>query len=103
MNEEPIKFPLCIIMLRDSAHTSEPILAERSRILFWEIVAPVVTRLGYFVKQVDPRDFGQADHEFFQLLKRAELVVVDPYARSSDYIYSLGARHALTSKPTIIL
>jgi hypothetical protein len=36
------------------------------------------------------------------LLESADVVVVDGSANSMDYMYSLGVRHALSDKPTIV-
>jgi hypothetical protein len=51
---------------------------------------------------VDPADYGSRDDRLFKLLESADVVVVDGSANSMGYMYSLGVRHALSDKPTIV-
>ena len=88
----------CLVLIRDPLRAR-----DRSDILFRSIVEPAASAAGFRCVRVDPADYGQRDEYLFRLLETSDVVVVDAAAKSPDYLYSLGVRHALTHKPTIVL
>src|ERR1017187_2030004 len=93
----------CLVLIRDPTRTREPEMRERSEVLFARIVEPAATENDLVCLRIDPTEFGPGDQRLFELLESASIVVVDAAAKSMDYAYSLGVRHALTDKPTFIL
>lgn len=89
----------CFGLIRSSHNDSQ---FGYSDILFSEVVTPIFDKMGYDCIRIDPRDFGANDAPLFRLIESADVMVVDGSAKSADYQYSLGVRHALTQKPTII-
>ena len=95
--------PTCLVLVRDPADSQNPDPAWSREIL--DGIKPIGAAYNLRVQIVDPRELGIGDHdsEIFRLLQRADLVIVDVHAGSGDYMYLLGARHALTNRPTLIL
>src|SRR4051794_23824066 len=93
---------ICAVLIRDAMHTRDPKTAERSRSLFYNVVVPSAEASGFRCTQIDPMQYGRDDPELFRVLSSADALVVDASAKSMDYMYSLGVRHALTDKPTFV-
>ncbi len=94
---------ILLVLIRDPFLTEDRNLAERSKILYQEIVDPAAREAGFKCLRIDPTEYGRDDKRLFQLLSSADAFLVDASAGSMDYLYSLGVRHALTDKPSFII
>jgi hypothetical protein len=92
----------CLVLIRTVHSGMTPELTSRSRMLLDYVVRPIAEAHGFDVVSVDPHQYGRNDKELFLMIQSADVMVVDASAKSGDYQYSLGVRHALTDKPTII-
>lgn len=93
----------CLTLIRDHKRVYDDAEARRSSFLYEEVVRPAAERLGFVCENVDPHDYGINDSRLFNLIASSDIMIVDASAKSMDYLYSLGVRHALTDKPTIVL
>jgi hypothetical protein len=92
----------CVVLVRDPRHTKNFEVAHRSELLLREVIFPVVRENGFNCTQIYPLDYGINDSALFRILAMADVMIMDILAKSNDYMYSLGVRHALTGKPTFI-
>ena len=93
----------CVVLIRDHRGKQDIDAKVRSQTLYEHAVRPAVESAGLVCERIDPHDFGINDAKLFNLLEAADAMIVDASAGSMDYLYSLGVRHALTDKPTLIL
>jgi len=93
----------CLVMIRDPKRTKGATDIYPSEILYDKVVKPVVEQHGIVCERIDPHDYGINDSRLFNLIQSADFMLVDVSSNSMDYMYSLGIRHALTDKPTILL
>jgi TIR domain len=93
----------CVVLIRDRRGKRDAAAVTRSQILYEQVVRPAVESVGLVCARMDPHDFGINDAHLFNLLESADAMIVDASAESMDYLYSLGVRHALTDKPTLII
>ena len=93
---------ICLALIRESSGNRTPYEINRSQVLL-NLVKPVAEEVGLVFKCIDPHDYGLNDYRIFNMIEAADVMIVDAAAKSYDYFYSLGVRHALTTKPTFIL
>lgn len=94
----------CLVLIRDTKkYGNRKKDSKEIEFLYESTVIPAVTKLGYVCERVDPHDYGINDSRLFNLIASADAMIIDASSESADYFYSLGARHALTDKPTLIL
>ena len=77
--------------------------AQGSHSFFDHVIRFVLEELGITWEQIDPADFGRNDTLLFQKIRSTDLMILNAIDESHTYYYSLGVRHALTNKPTIII
>ena len=77
--------------------------AQGCHTFFDHVIQLVLENLGITWEQIDPADYGLNDTLLFQKIRSTDLMIVNAIDDSLDYYYSLGVRHALTNKPTIII
>ncbi len=92
----------CLALIRDGRGLGHKD-AGRSQRLYEDVLIPAASQFDLECERVDPHDYGLEDARLFNKIDAADIMVVDLSAESMDYMYSLGVRHALSDKPTILL
>jgi len=57
----------CLVLIRDPERTYDKADAERSEVLYEEVVRPVAEEFGFVCERVDPHEYGIRDSRLFNL------------------------------------